>query len=110
VQETLPLWVKPAKLITPTHSVDSVRNGNDSKLKPKLGEFGFGVQEELTCRLKGELFAAAGRTFVLAALFAFFGVDVAALFGALLVSTFVAEILGSGFGTTGGSEGKAYGC
>ena len=68
------------------------------------------VQEQLTCRLKGELLAAAGRTFVLAALFAFFGVDGAAFFGALLVSTFVAEILGSGFGTAGGSEGKAYGC
>ena len=69
-----------------------------------------GVQEQLACRIKGELLAAAGRTFVLAALFAFFGVDVAALFGAFLVSTFVAEILGSGFGTAGGGEGKAYGC
>ena len=64
----------------------------------------------MTCRLKGELLAAAGRTFVLAALFAFFGVDGAALFGALLVSALVTEILGSGFGATGGSEGKAYGC
>jgi hypothetical protein len=78
-----------------------------NRTKPKLGEFGLGVQEQLACRMKGELLAAAGRTFVLAALFAFFGVDVAALFGALLVSTFVAEILGSGFGTAGGSEGKA---
>jgi hypothetical protein len=68
------------------------------------------VQEIIACRWKGELLAAAGRTFVLAACFAFFGVDIAAFFGALLVSTFVAEILGSGFGTTGGSEGKAYGC
>ena len=64
----------------------------------------------MTRRLKGELLAAAGRTFVLAAILALFGVDVAALFGAFLVSTFVAEILGSGFGTAGGGEGKAYGC
>ena len=68
------------------------------------------MQEIIACRLKGELLAATGRTFVLAALLAFFGVDVAALFGAFLVSTFVAEILGSGFGTAGGGEGKAYGC
>jgi hypothetical protein len=68
------------------------------------------VQELIACRWKGELLAAAGRTFVLAAILTLLGVHVAALFGAFLVSTFVAEILGSGFGTAGGGEDKAYGC
>ncbi len=45
-----------------------------NRTKPKLGEFGLGVQEQLACRIKGELLAAAGRTFVLAALIAFFRV------------------------------------
>jgi len=67
------------------------------------------VQEIIACRWKGELLAAAGRTFVLAALFAFFGVDVAAIFGALFITALFAEVLGSGFGTAGGCEGKAYG-
>ena len=51
-QETLSLWAKPEKLITVSHSVDSVRNGNDSKLEPKLIEFGFGVQEIIACGWK----------------------------------------------------------
>ena len=65
------------------------------------------MQEIIACRWKGELLAAARRTFVLAALLALLGIHVAAILRALFISTFVAEILGSGFGTAGGSEGKA---
>jgi len=68
------------------------------------------VQELIACKWKGELLAAAGRTFVLAAILALLGIDVAAIFGALFITALFAEILGSGFGTAGGGEGKAYGC
>ena len=67
------------------------------------------MQEIIACRWKGELLAAAGRTFVLAAILTLLGVHVAALFGALFITALFAEVLGSGFGTTGGCEGKAYG-